>query len=894
MIHGAHAFTSQRQEGLYGSVLSQLAHVGYQGDLLQQGYEFKDWFAADNPNRIAPAAAFGQTPLSYDSACIAVLLSDGKSGPGLLREYRALGAPLAFEVLDDKVLQWRVASEPSREDKRAEIQPDEIQTAFRTNSRVWSPRNVMRAKNIRARSQEDFVRQLDFFDLGLIPALEEHIRVKLDPLLREALLAAIEVHKGRTGRDPDPRRLFQLAFWLLAGKVFHDRDVAGFKSLAVDSGPDLVLQKVAKHYSETIPRLLDADTRRTVHHGIWSALDFRNISVDILAHLWANTFVTNDVRRRLGIHCTPRALAKYIVDRLPFEDIPEQERFVLEPCCGSGTFLVAAMQRLKDLLPEGSDARTRHHYFTRMLSGFEQEVFGIEITRLGLTLADFPNPNGWRLTEADVFKSKRFPEEIKQARVVLCNPPHEDFDDEERSHYELASVHKPVEILNRVLDALHPDGMLGFVLPRQFTDGRGYRDLRGTLVERFTDMELVSLPDKVFEHADQETVLLIAFGARRSPGPTSVLHRKVESKHYERFRLADRPTHEDRGYVSRDMAQGRLAIPDLNPVWEALQDLPRLGEIADVHRGIEWNIPLTKNGKETGNRGKLVSESPRAGFRRGLPPLAQDVYAFQCPGTQYLNMQAAVQRGNAYKRPWEQPKVFVNAVTKSRGRWRIAAFCDSDGLVCYQNYTAIWTRDAALLRTLAALLNSPVSNAFAASHEGKRHLRKCTLEAMPVPRFPSADIKLIDMLINLYLSTVSPAEEAGPSPNWVAADNILRQIDLVILRAYALPSELQAQLLGYFDGEERIVPFRFMHYCDTDLAAVISLEELVAATEDWHATNGRRVELIQKRVSDTANSEEGAELSRLQAAADWRVRLLAPLPLRQVERLYPSPSGSRD
>ena len=86
------AFKSTRHEALFEAVLGHLRDLGYRDELIQKNYAFIDWFQPDNPvQRTIPAAAFSQTPYSYDSACIAVVLSNGKSGRPLIVENRALG-----------------------------------------------------------------------------------------------------------------------------------------------------------------------------------------------------------------------------------------------------------------------------------------------------------------------------------------------------------------------------------------------------------------------------------------------------------------------------------------------------------------------------------------------------------------------------------------------------------------------------------------------------------------------------------------------------------------------------------------------------------------------------------------------------------------------------------
>ena len=108
----------------------------------------------------------------------------------------------------------------------------------------------------------------------------------------------------------------------------------------------------------------------------------------------------------MSIHSTPHSIARYIVHHLPFETINVKQRQVVEPFAGHGIFLVAALQRLRDLLPGDMDATERHRYFVRMLQGFELDAFALEVAALCLMLADFPNPNGWQLYQENVLLPK--------------------------------------------------------------------------------------------------------------------------------------------------------------------------------------------------------------------------------------------------------------------------------------------------------------------------------------------------------------------------------------------------------------------------------------------------------------------------------------------------------
>ena len=291
--------------------------------------------------------------------------------------------------------------------------------------------------------------------------------------------------------------MFKLVFWILTAKVFHDRRVNKFDALGDD--PDELLSAVAKQYSsEVVPSLLNGEARHAAVDRIWSKLDFRNLSVEVLSQMWSTTLVDNDTRKRLGIHRTSRTLVRYIVERLlPFAGSGDDKKIILEPCSGSAVFLIGAMNFLRPKL-FGMSPPERHDYFVHHLAAIEKDPFGVEISRLALTLADFPNPGGWNIAQKDVFEVGILGSYLKETAVVLCNPPFEDFDEEEKQRYQTISPKKPAELLRRVLSDLHPAGVLGFVLPVNFIDGRGYAPIRERLAVRFATIDLTILPDRAF------------------------------------------------------------------------------------------------------------------------------------------------------------------------------------------------------------------------------------------------------------------------------------------------------------------------------------------------------------------------------------------------------------
>jgi len=807
---------SERQDHVFNAVLRGLGRLGYRDELLRRSYSFTDWFASEPETPTVPAAAFGRSPEDYDSACIAVLFN-GRTQE--VSRCRALGAPFAIEVHEDGIVPWRIG----RDDRTTQPTSGRIPAAamdrfFRAIETKWSPGAVLRAKNI---GKPVGPAELDWVDTGLIPALEAEVSTKLDRMLRRALQDGRSAHRRSAGHQTHDESLFRLVFRLLAAKVFKDRRVLGFLQLDALSDPREALRKVCDYYKEPQNHTADLDTQHAVAAALWTGFGFQNLSVDVLALIAENTLVDEDLRRLYGIHSTPRSIARYMVEHLPVEQLAEDERVVVEPCAGHAVFLVAALKRLRDLLGPDWSGQERHRYFVKRLFGFEQDAFAREVSKLCLTLADFPNPNGWNLEKADVFTSRKLGESLGDARIVLCNPPFEEFKRPERAHYgSMVGASKPLEVLRRVLRCSHRDAMIGFVLPRPFLDGQSYRAVRRQIAERFAAVDLVALPDKVFRHAEVETVLVMAHSPVQHER-TRVSFSEVLKPQLVGFLTDGTVSRADNAtFTPQDAELGGFHVPVLQEIWEHLEHLPKLGSaVAEIHRGVEWKAPF--------DEAKYVSEREKSGWLRGLRNVEEGFEAFSSPKPSWLNPDPMFRRGNAWDLPWQTPKVITNAVRKARGAWRLAAAFDDSGLVCTQSYQCLWPSKGWTTKCLTAVLNAPVASAFIASIE-RKHVRKITLQKCPMPLLSAADQVVLEGLVDDYLAALNEQPESrfelwGGGSWEERAKRILLQMDALILKGYGLPPWLERKVLDFFRGERRPLPFEFGDYFPADFAPNIPL-----------------------------------------------------------------------
>lgn len=790
---------------LRSKVLGALQGLGYRNALLEESYAFTDWFTSTRTKRTVNAVGFAATPISQDTACIGFVEANGVAGPELLDGYRALGAPVILESDGGRIREWMVSRESGQHRLIGEHDSRNVLDIFHARAQDWQPEELYRAKSI---GRFSWAPEYTLFS-GLLPELEEQIQQQLDPLLRSALSSVERCYLEETGRDASPSKMFRLVFWLLTAKVFHDREVKGFRRFGDSPDADALLEAVAKQYKSNEKLPLTKRCRDQAASEIWTTLDFRNISVDVLSQIWASTLVTKATKKTLGIHRTPKALVDYIVDRIPFkQNSTNDPLLVLEPCSGSGSFLVGAMHALRPNL-FGHTPKQRHDYFTRTLAGIERDPFGAEISRLALTLADFPNPDGWNIREADVFNDPLLPEQLSKAAVVLCNPPFRSFSKSEKEALSAPFIQRPASLISLILDSLHPDGVLGFVLPRKFIDGDGgYASVRELIAKRFSQIEITALPDRAFPGASVETCLLIATKPI-TLGPTRLTISKVDDSPiaWEQFELSHQTSSSYTKNVSHEEMHAGIQMPGLVHLWDYLSDNPTLNESATLHRGIQWKLKLTSSGEETGNRNKLVSDVPRRGFSLGVEPKAE-LSQFQTPDLRYLDLRPESLSNKAYKYDWAQPKAIVNKSSKSRGPWRMSAFADQEGVCCYQTCIGIWPKDSRYSpMVISAIMNSPVANAFVVSWSGKTDITVKTMRKTPMPFFDESAFSRIDHAARDFAS-LSSRDDISVADLYKS----LAQVDAAVLDAYQLPPRLESELLEYFSRVDRPVPFKFSEY----------------------------------------------------------------------------------
>jgi hypothetical protein len=865
---------------------SGLHSLGFSDRQIATRYRFADIKQGRSELREVPLAAFSGNPRSYRTACIGVTFSSpDKQGIDAATACRALGAPLVFEVTPSHVQPWSIgATETSP--LGASFKTATIDKAFARHKTEWNAAVLGRVKQAADITPEP---QLELFNRGLLPVLERFFRAELKNLLEAAFAETVARFRQVHGTEPEVRFLFPFLFRFLTAKIFMDRaDAQGWSDLGT---PRQIFEKAEAHSGSDLlaklpSRYLDKRILAQAWESISGSLNFQNIAVPDLAEIYESTFITEKTRKELGVHSTPHGLAEYIVQHLPWDTLPKEHRRVFEPFSGHATLLASAMARLAEDLPPDMPPAKRHDYLRHRLTGVEKDPFAIEVSRLLLTLSDYPNHNSWDLHHADVFTWKGWDATLAACDVLLANPPYEQFSTEAKIAAKATKTTPPAELLHRIMR--HPPAMLGLVLPQSFLSSPFFRDANRQIARHYDDVQIVELP-RMFRYADNETIALMAHGRRDSGSHVSVRYSEVSSSGLDGF-LNDFHTSHSRQQVLAVPENVRAFSLRLPPgsIFERLAGSVLLGDVAKIRKGLNWK-PRTDGRPQSADREDVASNRPKKGFVSGCEKMRGNLSQFNVQRVRYLSTLDEHQDPStrANRHDWTRRKVACNAARFERqSPWRIAAFADSKGLAFTKQFFAIWPPDDISEFALAAVLNSPLGNAFSSLHDLERHNHIETLAQLPLPPPPHlVPGGRIDQLAQAFQQLLSDNAQLGDFQHEQQREALLR-LDAAVLDAYGLPAEAQRQLLDQFAGQIRPAGIEFTGYFPGHFKDAVTLSDFVAIQYDWEQTNERRRDLIDQELTERGlSSAEHDELDHLQHLADLVVRLKDPYPLEQLDGL---------
>lgn len=864
-----------------------LSRCNYKSNLVQENYQFSE----KNSVRLA---AFAHQPFDARSACIAVIDSQSSDPRTEVLDSRGLGAPVVFACGKNGVQIWKPGQVGATCTET--LQESDLVGFFDRNQHNLTPSRIYDAKTLGRIPGSS--KQLDFVDIGLLPFVEHQIGDKLTAKVSEAidtLRAASSTPESEDNRD----WVCKAAFRLLAAKILHDKQVKSFRSIDFSDLTDL-FSRVHEHYGSleavSIGRnKQEALALQSVAQRFQQLSSLKNLTTEALADVYENAFITKYTRKLRGTHSTPSYLVDYIVWQLaPWISSMRPEALrIFEPACGHAPFLVSAMRLLRTLNVKPT-AAAQSAFFRERLCGIESDPFALEIARLSLTVADVPNPNGWRgLAAGDMFAGKTLESNARISTILLANPPFEGG--------------KALRLLERTIPHLPGGAVFGAIAPAAllFKKTGPASALREVLLRNFQIAETCLFPDNIFEFADQECLVLIGKRINGDKVPLTSLTRcrrvreedtSIFTSEYQFKPGQDRLVRQARFSSNPNHV---LWVEELDEeVWSWLKKHPTLESLADLGQGIAYKSK--PEGKEARARFKTNESSAFAGSIKGFGRNSGDWAIHDQPELRHLSLDK-----NRIRRPGtgttrEIPQVIIKR-NPIRGAWRMKAFIDSEGKPIASNFISVRPHDTESfpLEYLWALCNSPLASAYTYTHSLKRNIQDGDLRQMPVPHAARYQVVRVAEAARAYREAARLLEKRPPAgrgenlslqfdhavPTSIkthtaaSVRTLLVRMDAEVLRLYDLPAKAERALLELFEGRSRPgLPIEFKRYPSLENSAPVPLYAYISSSFQRKVHGepavpsegelGRYNELYDRSSSTDLSDEEQNELYGLQAEID--------------------------
>jgi SAM-dependent methyltransferase len=752
----------QRRESL-GQLAAQL---GYEADMVR--WEFPVWVGA----RVARAdmVAFGRRqPEPQDQTTSALAGFDIKNAAvdDAFSIARALAAPAAALADEQGIDLWSIGTSGRREHLQR-LAFDALDDLPGRLTDQLGPRNLLAAKRS--------VYQPALFPTDVAGLLQEARNESASRLIQvvegaasqlttERLPANVKVEPGTIARIS---RLLvgAMAALMVSDKVVVDRD----------QSPEVVLERAVQRFESYFnwTRDLTDEDRRDL---LWTIdelgrdVSYAGLDPTVVASVYESAILDTASRASFGVFYTPPALAGRILSQLPFEEIEPSRRHVLDPSCGSGTFLVAAYDRLRNIAPLDLDLIEVHEDTSHRLTGIDIDPLAVEIARLALLLNAMPAGNGWQVERGDALDTSV----PCTATVVVSNPPWRDIRSERGQRTQLAD-----RFIRRMLAMVEPNGFLAAVLPAGWLSSRTSRTTRSAVETECGLLEIWRLPQDTFPRADMDVAVVLA---QRDRPSGSYVFRRVRRERGWKARFLEQACNADETYLAdahRRLRGDTWLHGPLDAYGTHLSELPTLASIALIGKG---PVPTPPAG-ERGGSGDWSWLRELRGTRAYTPIPNSLLLPVRFP--QEFNWRSG--DGSEYKRP----KVMVSGVRNPDIPWRLKVLPDlTGGIIPRESVSIVVPSEQAPDRVyaLCALLGSSVASCWIDTLSA-RSIPIALLKAMPIPpvgavweELAVAGARIVELATQDRLSAAE-----------------LVAVDRLVVSAYRLPEDAFARLAEHFAG----------------------------------------------------------------------------------------------
>ncbi|MBA4250878.1 MAG: hypothetical protein C0425_00940 [Chlorobiaceae bacterium] len=402
-------------------------------------------------------------------------------------------------------------------------------------------------------------------------------------------------------------------------KVFHDFD-DGFNS-----------KLFAPHYCEewkASDKVISEVTKELYETKDGYRYDFSIISADVLGGIYEQylSFVqgrkgedkSKSKRKSQGIYYTPKYIVEFIVNETLGEVLKKAKPKeiskikVLDPACGSGSFLTAAYDKILETLEKQNPQTSLFAKFDILkenIFGVDLDAQAVEIAQLNLLLKVLSQKtklptlqhnisSGNSLVSGNAEKlEKYFGSDFREQRafnfesefkevfeqggfdVIIGNPPYgaelsETQQEYFKNIYDIGSTDTAILFIKRSMELLKNGGKLGFIVPKALCFASNWKKIREYV---WDNTETIIDCGKAWKEVKLEQVVIVVSKGKKS---SNYVSGKFENGNLKILGKINKKDAENFGFFLNNISESELAIAKkikANSIF--------LNDISSNHRG---------------------------------------------------------------------------------------------------------------------------------------------------------------------------------------------------------------------------------------------------------------------------------------------------------------------
>lgn len=351
-------------------------------------------------------------------------------------------------------------------------------------------------------------------------------------------------------------------------------------------GPDVKHDKLMAEFAiiHTSARLNETDARlgktplkfytEFLYDRIFRSIKYQSTSEDFIGRFYGEFMsYSGGDGQTLGIVLTPKHICDLFCDLL--EVGPED--VVLDPCCGTAGFLIAAMHSM--LAQE--DNASKREAIKKSLHGFEIQSNMFAIACTNMILRKDGNSN---LECVDFLKQKPAKTQLKGATIGMMNPPYSQGTKDDPDQYEISFV-------EHLLDSLVVGGRAAVIVPQSAMTGKSKVEqaFKANILKHHTLEGVITCNPETFYRVGVNPVIAV-FKAHQ-PHPADKVCKFIDFRDdgyrvHAHIGLVEEDDAKDKRAHLLDVWRGNMKAPTAFCVESTVE--PPTAPFGKGHEGDEW------------------------------------------------------------------------------------------------------------------------------------------------------------------------------------------------------------------------------------------------------------------------------------------------------------------